>query len=192
MSHDHDGIAREAHRDAATAAGLAPTPSDSLGEGWRRLDPQSIQVGRIAGAIFAVCTSGSVLLGALLTILLGSPGRVGGLLLLGGWFGSSGLLAWIVLAWPVLRYRYSAYHVSPQGILIRRGVLWRTVSYVPRSRVQHTDVSQGPLQRAYGLATLVIYTAGTHNAEVSLGGIARDTALAIRDRLIPGGADDAV
>ena len=42
---------------------------------------------------------------------------------------------------------------------------------VPRSRVQHTDVSQGPLERNHGLGTLVVYTAGTDHAKVELGGL---------------------
>ena len=68
---------------------------------------------------------------------------------------------------------------------------WRTVVTVPRSRVQHTDVSQGPLERRFGLGTLVVYTAGTDHARVSLGGLAHAHALRIREQLLPRG-DDAV
>ncbi len=68
-----------------------------------------------------------------------------------------------------------------------------SVVTVPRSRVQHTDVSQGPIERTYDLATLIIYTAGTHYASISLGGLSHETALFIRDHLIAGGEkDDAV
>ncbi len=63
---------------------------------------------------------------------------------------------------------------------------------MPRSRVQHTDVSQGPLERRFDLATLVLHTAGTQHAAVSLGGLSHKAALAIRDYLIEGGAGDAV
>ena len=75
---------------------------------------------------------------------------------------------------------------------IRRGVVWRSEISVPRSRVQHTDVSQGPLQRRFGLATLILHTAGTHHASVSLAGLPHAAALAIRDYLIEGGAGDVV
>ena len=54
------------------------------------------------------------------------------------------------------------------------------------------DVSEGPIERSFGLATLVIHTAGTEQAAVSLGGLARDTAFRVRDWLIGGGEDDAV
>ena len=63
---------------------------------------------------------------------------------------------------------------------------------VPRSRVQHTDVAQGPLERRYGLGTLVIYTAGTEHAKVALPGLAYADALRIRDQLLPREGADAV
>lgn len=56
---------------------------------------------------------------------------------------------------------------------------------MPRSRVQHTDVSQDPIERGFGLGTLVIYTAGTDHARVDLSGLEQATALRIRDYLLP-------
>ena len=89
-------------------------------------------------------------------------------------------------------YCRTSYRVDALGIEIRRGVVWQRVINVPRSRVQHTDVSQGPLERGSDLGTLVIFTAGTHYARVQLSGLQHLTALRIRDHLLPGGADDAV
>ena len=71
-------------------------------------------------------------------------------------------LAWQLYRWPAISYRFASYRLDASGFEIRRGVYWRTITNVPRSRVQHTDVSQGPLERRFGLGTLVIYTAGTH------------------------------
>ena len=89
-------------------------------------------------------------------------------------------------------YRYASYRIDEQGIVIRRGVLVRTVTTVPRSRVQHTDVSQGPIERRFGLGTLSIYTAGTVFAEVALPGLAYETATSIRDMLLPKHGADGV
>ena len=66
------------------------------------------------------------------------------------------------------------------------------VIHVPRSRVQHTDVSQGPVERRFGLGTLVIYTAGTDHAKVDLAGLEHGVALRLRDHLLPSGDTDAV
>ena len=71
-------------------------------------------------------------------------------------------------------------------------MIWRSVVSVPQTRVQHTDVSQGPLERALGLATLIIHTAGTQNASVSLGGLRREDAQRIRDYLVDVDERDAV
>ena len=87
---------------------------------------------------------------------------------------------------------YLQYKVDPRGIGIRSGVVWRRVVSVPRSRVQHTDVSQGPIQRHLGLATLVVHTAGVVNASVTLGGLDRDIAVGIRDFLIDESLADGV
>ena len=82
--------------------------------------------------------------------------------------------------------------VDAQGIEIRRGVFWRTIISIPRSRVQHTDVSQGPLERTHELGTLVVYTAGTDHARVDLSGLAHARALRIREHLLPKGEADAI
>jgi uncharacterized protein len=54
---------------------------------------------------------------------------------------------------------------------------------VPRTRIQHLDVAQGPVQRRFGLGTLVLHTAGTFSASVALDGLAHETAMALRDDL---------
>lgn len=107
-------------------------------------------------------------------------------------FGFVGLLTWWMIAWPPVAYRHLSYRVDADGLEIRGGVYFRAVTTVPKSRVQHTDVSQGPLQRKYGLATLTVHTAGTMNAQVQLPGLPHEVALRIRDHLLPGNTADAV
>ncbi|MEM9596499.1 MAG: PH domain-containing protein [Acidobacteriota bacterium] len=109
-----------------------------------------------------------------------------------GWGGLVTLLAVRAWWWPAVRYRHMSYRVDGWGVRIRRGVFWRSVASVPKARVQHTDVSRGPLQRRFGIATLVIHTAGTQYAAIPLPGLTHATALAIRDHLIDGEGEDAV
>jgi membrane protein YdbS with pleckstrin-like domain len=109
-----------------------------------------------------------------------------------GWAAVGSALGWWLQRWPVIAYRHTSYRVDEIGIEIRRGVVWREIVSVPRSRVQHTDVSQGPLERSHGLGTLVIYTAGTEHARVDLAGLEHKRALAIRDYLLPRGGSDAL
>ena len=47
--------------------------------------------------------------------------------------------------------------------------------------MQHIDVRQTALERAFGVTALVLHTAGTAHSRVVLPGLARETAEAIRD-----------
>jgi membrane protein YdbS with pleckstrin-like domain len=176
--------------DATLAPAPAPAPEPAVADGvLRQLDPMTIRVERTASWIFT-SAAGVILLIQLIVNLFGGPWRIAlGVALAAG---VGGLLAWLSHRWPEISYRHTFYRVDPQGIEIRRGVVWRRTINVPKSRVQHTDVSQGPLQRPYGLGTLVIYTAGTDHAKVELPGLSHARALRIRDHLLPSGGDDAV
>lgn len=103
------------------------------------------------------------------------------------------LVTAIAVAWyPPARYRHLRYRVDEHGITVRDGVFWRTESSVTRARIQHVDVYQGPLQRHYGVATLKLFTAGTHFNKIELPGLAHADALALRDELQREGDGDAV
>ena len=101
-------------------------------------------------------------------------------------------LAWLAHRFPELHYKHTSWRIDEVGLTIRTGVVWRTEISVARSRVQHIDVSQGPMERRYGLATLAVYTAGTEHSQVSLQGLEHGVALAARDALLPASDIDAV
>jgi membrane protein YdbS with pleckstrin-like domain len=150
------------------------------------LDPRIIPVQRIGGAIFtAMIATGSIIGLALVDDGLTWPKFA-------VWVVVVLALAVLFYRWPPIAYRHTSYRVDDQGIEIRRGVYWRVVINVPRSRVQHIDVAQGPLERKYGLGTLVVYTAGTDHAKVELEGLEHGRALRIREHLLPSGSSDAV
>ena len=62
-----------------------------------------------------------------------------------------------------------------------RGWMIHTDTLVPFVRVQHLDVTRGPLDKLFGTASLVVHTAGTHNSVVTIDGLAPDRAAEIRD-----------
>jgi len=159
--------------------------SASIADGVeRRVDPRSITVRRIAGAIWTAVVSFGLLVGLLSGAIAAGPSLGVALLALGIWLLATAGLAALAWGWPALRHRYVSYRLDEQGIRIRGGVVWRSTVSIPQSRVQHTDVQQGPLERAFGLATLVVHTAGTHHASIGLPDLAHDVALRIRDQLI--------
>ncbi len=165
----------------------------SIVDGVRRsLDPRAIPLAQLVGAIVTV---GAAVVSALpvgiIWVAARPPALVVGLML-GGWALLVSLLGLWLRKWPAISHRHASFTVHDEGLEIRRGVFWRTVISVPRSRVQHTDVAQGPLERRYGLGTLDIYTAGRAHAKVDLHGLDYQTAFAIRDHLLPQAEVDAV
>ncbi len=91
------------------------------------------------------------------------------------------LVVYLVLVAPGRRYRALRYRFDADELHIGRGVWTRTETVVPLARIQHIDVSQGPLERAFGICRLILHTAGTMNSLVVLPGLARGTAEAMRD-----------
>jgi membrane protein YdbS with pleckstrin-like domain len=88
-----------------------------------------------------------------------------------------------VILIPQRRWGRLGYALHPKLLQVVRGWLFYTDTIVPLVRVQHIDVTRGPLDKAFGTATLVVHTAGTHNSIVTLPGLAPDKASAIRDEI---------
>jgi len=109
-----------------------------------------------------------------------------------GAFGTAHLL---------LRYRAWRFDVREDTLYIERGVLVSVRTVVPYVRVQHVDSRRGPFQRVLGLASVVVYTAGSRGADVSIPGLTAERAdeaqetlrrLAIESEPESGDAGDAV
>ena len=73
-----------------------------------------------------------------------------------------------------------SYEIADEALELSHGVWFQEHSVVPWSRVQHVDISHGPLDRRYGLAQLKIHTASA-KTDAKLPGI--DAADAERMRL---------
>lgn len=81
------------------------------------------------------------------------------------------------------RWSRWGYAFTERELHVAHGWLTRVHTVVPVSRVQHIDVSQGPIERGSGVATLSLHTAGTENSLVVLPGITRQRAEDIRDAI---------
>jgi len=92
-------------------------------------------------------------------------------------------IAWYVVRLPLRRYRVRGYHLGEDRLRVVKGLLVRRDTVVPFGRVQHIDVERGPIERLFGLATLILRTAGTHNASVALPGLGEQDALAMREAI---------
>jgi membrane protein YdbS with pleckstrin-like domain len=88
---------------------------------------------------------------------------------------------WSVLVVAPARWRRWGYAFTDRELHVAHGWLTRVHTIVPVARVQHIDVSQGPIERAAGVATLILHTAGTANSLVVLPGLTPPRAEEIRD-----------
>ncbi len=78
-------------------------------------------------------------------------------------------------------YRKRSYALREKDITYKKGWIFRTILTIPFNRIQHTEVSQGPLERKYELCTLKIYTAGGATSDLSIPGLEQDEAQQLRD-----------
>jgi len=122
------------------------------------------------------------------------------LLISGLAFGIYAMVAVVLVAVLLVRawHRYQVRYVGrfrcrllDDGLLLDRGVYWHSETFVPRERVQHTEVDQGPFARHFGIATLKVHTAGSKVGEIDIDGLAHDDAVALRDRLLDRQGRDA-
>ena len=88
------------------------------------------------------------------------------------------------LAEVFVRRRVSAwaYAEREDDLLVRRGVLFSRLSVVPYGRMQFIDVTAGPVERSFGLATVRLHTAAAAS-DARIPGLSREEAGRLRDRL---------
>jgi membrane protein YdbS with pleckstrin-like domain len=100
------------------------------------------------------------------------------------------------IGFAVLRYRLWGYEVRDDSLYLERGVFTRVRTVVPFVRIQHVDSARGPVERLLGLASTVVYTAGSRGADVRVPGLTSDGSDELQDRLkqlaIRAEGDDAV
>ncbi len=146
---------------------MSLTPMD---RGLLRL--MQIRGAMAGGAMLTAAAAGEVALATLTEIPSG--------LLLGA---ALLLLLYLALLAPPRRYRAWGYGIDDEELQVRRGVWIRVQTVVPLDHVQHIDVSQGPLERAFGICSLVLHTAGTLHSQIVLPGLTRATAEGMRDEI---------
>jgi membrane protein YdbS with pleckstrin-like domain len=79
-------------------------------------------------------------------------------------------------------WRSWGYVEREDDLYITHGVLFRSLVAVPYGRMQLVEVASGPLERAFGLATVTMKTASAET-NASIPGLSPDEATRLRDRL---------
>jgi uncharacterized protein len=109
-------------------------------------------------------------------------------------FGLALALAVVQAIWRVFvifrAVRAWGYAERDNDLLVRHGLLVRRLSIVPYARMQFVDVTAGPLERAFGLATVQLHTAAAAS-DAKIPGLPPGEASRLRDRLTALGEDRA-
>jgi hypothetical protein len=155
---------------------------------FQALDPRVIQLWRVTDSIACGILLLALLVSVGFTWLAGKyfwPS-------LAAWFAIAAMCAWYCVWRPPLVYRAWGYRIDEKVLEVRSGRLFQRTRLLPLSRMQHVDIERGPFERGYGLASLVLHTAGTHSSKITIPGLDAERAVRLRDHLVEIGGDDAV
>nr|WP_085066494.1 PH domain-containing protein [Catenuloplanes japonicus] len=147
---------------------------------WKPVSHDLIWVELVRLAIWLVILMGALVVGWVLADHWLFGAGVGLVLLFGLWRA-------IVIGRAVRAWGYAE---RDRDLLVRHGLLVRRLSIVPYARMQFVDVTAGPLERSFDLATVQLHTAAAAS-DAKVPGLRPAEASRLRDRLTALGADRA-
>jgi len=147
-------------------------PFDPPGEAWVRVSPRLATLRRLLGAALGlVLLAWAAVALYLVATWLAVVAVVAGLVGL-AW-------GWVVVGRSVRSWGYAE---RAEDLLVTRGILRRRLVVVPYGRMQFVDVTAGPLDRRFGLATVQLHTAAAAS-DAQIPGLVPAEAARLRDRL---------
>ena len=88
-------------------------------------------------------------------------------------FGMWGLSEWF-------GFDRRGYLTRSRDLSYRAGWLFHSITTVPFNRIQHSEVTQGPVAKRFKICTLKLYTAGSSGANLQIPGLDEDVAKQLR------------
>lgn len=107
-------------------------------------------------------------------------------MLIGSW-------ALIAVAWYWIQeksFTVKAYAIREKDVIYRSGWIIQSTHTCPFNRIQHSAVTIGPLEKKFGLASLVLYTAGSSGADLRIRGLQEATAWTLKEWITKKIADE--
>ncbi|MFJ6568617.1 PH domain-containing protein [Streptomyces sp. NPDC091292] len=174
---------------SAGMGGAETTGSDGIGSSG--MDGTTEKAGDKAGEpVWTPLPPGLLRMRRLLLVLWLVPLTAGTAVLLwltagAAWAAFAALpLALLLWGWPLLgrNWRSWRYAERADDLLISRGVLWHEETVVPYGRMQLVEVTSGPFERYFGLASVQLHTAAAAS-DALIPGLDPAEAERLRDRL---------
>jgi membrane protein YdbS with pleckstrin-like domain len=148
---------------------------------WSHLDPAVKKLWRIEAAIggavyFAFAAGSGFIVNAALEDLPFHAGLLG---------AAVGIVLFALSLYVAgKRYEFWRFFVGEDDLAVAHGIWWRTKIYVPRARIQHVDVSAGPIARALGLSVVSVFVSGHTGPVASIPGLRTHIAEDLRKVLL--------
>lgn len=102
------------------------------------------------------------------------------------WYWLAPWLVYLGLSFAVeiLGFRIKGYAIRSKDVSYKSGLLFFSMTSVPLNRIQHCELSQGPLGRLFDLASVKVYTAGGSSSDMTINGLTKERAQRLRDYII--------
>lgn len=156
----------------STVSAESTHPFDPDGVAWTPISPKLTtvrQIGNLATTLVLLVPF------VVLTVLTGSA-----------WFLAGAAVALVLGVWMALlvprQVRAWGYAERQEDLLIRKGVMFRSLVVVPYGRMQYVDVQAGPVDRQFGIAKVQLHTASA-GSDAAIPGLTPEEAARLRDRL---------
>jgi len=78
-------------------------------------------------------------------------------------------------------YKKRSYALRERDLTYRKGWIFSSMITIPFNRIQHTEISRGPIERKFELSTLKIYTAGGSTSDLSIPGLEVEEAEQLKE-----------
>jgi uncharacterized protein len=152
------------------------------------LDPRVVKLWRVRHAIVTVVLVG---LASIAVLIIGFATERW-LWPVAGWQALLLLRLFLLYWYPPRAYRAWGYRIDSKVLETRRGIWFQLHQLLPLPRLQHVDLHSGPIERSFGLASLLLHTAGTQHASIVIPGLDAREATRLRNQLVAIGGDDGV
>lgn len=101
--------------------------------------------------------------------------------------GAAGALClWLLWLLP-RQVRAMAWAEGESDFMIRKGIMFRSLTLIPYGRIQYVDVNEGPIARRFGITSISLHTASAETSG-SLDGVPSAEAVRLRDLLAQRGS----
>jgi membrane protein YdbS with pleckstrin-like domain len=100
------------------------------------------------------------------------------------WLPAWGGVLLVIFIAEILGFKIKGYAIRSKDVSYKTGLLFFYMTSVPLNRIQHVEFTQGPLGRLFDLASVKVFTAGGSSSDMSIHGLTKERAIALRDYII--------